>query len=231
MSRTRVVAASALSFALLWALLMLVFVDREPPTLNVITAISETTTTLPDFEALVQTEVVGGELGPEEEELTEEVLETTTTSTTTTTAPKKSSPPSGGSSPGPTPTTTAPAGSSAGYLASAENDFAGRINSHRSANGLGSLTRSGSLDSHARSWAKHMAQQGSLSHSNIGSLLGSWSAVAENVGTGGSVSGIFGALVNSSGHNANMLGDYSHFGIGVYRDSTGRLWTAHVFAR
>lgn len=193
------------------------------------------TTTEPEYSALVESEVAATPFEAEESELTDEALSratsttTTTVPTTTTTVPpattaaKASSPPA-------TSAPSAPS-SKAGYSSKAENDFAGRINSHRSNNGLGGLSRSGSLDSYARSWAKKMAANGSLSHSNIGSLLGSWSAVAENVGMGGSVSGIFSALVDSSGHNTNMLGEYTHMGIGVWIDGNGTVWTAHVFTR
>lgn len=165
-------------------------------------------------------------------------LETTTTSATTTSTASPSpttTSPSPTTAPAPTsppttqaPTTTAPSG---GFNSGAESDFASRINSYRGSNGLSSLSRSGSLDSYARSWAKQMSDNGSLSHSNIGSLLGKWSSVGENLGVGGSVSSVFGALVNSSGHSQNMLGDFTHFGVGVYQDSDGTLWTCHVFAR
>lgn len=76
-----------------------------------------------------------------------------------------------------------------------------------------------------------MGQSGSLNHSNIGSLLGPWGGVGENVGVGGSVSVIFNALVGSSGHYQNMVGDWTHMGVGVWRDAQGALWTCHVFAR
>ena len=76
-----------------------------------------------------------------------------------------------------------------------------------------------------------MAANGSIGHSAFGSLLPPWSAVGENVGSGGSVSGIFKALAASSGHAANIVGDYTHMGIGAWRDAQGVLWTAHVFAR
>lgn len=150
---------------------------------------------------------------------------TSTAAAPTTTAP---SAPSSTNPPATTTTTTAPAG---GYSSSAENDFASKINSHRSSNGHSSLSRDGSLDSSARSWAKQMADNGQISHSNVGSLMPPWSSVGENVGTGGSVSAIFDALKSSSGHNSNMLGDFTHMGIGVYKDGSGQLWTAHVFAR
>jgi uncharacterized protein YkwD len=119
----------------------------------------------------------------------------------------------------------------AGPSAEFEGQFVSRINGLRSDNGLGALTRDGSLDSRARSWAEKMAGDGGLSHSDLGSLLPPWSAAAENVGMGGSVKSIFGALAGSSGHRANMLGDYSHVGVGVWVDSDGAIWTAHVFTR
>lgn len=145
---------------------------------------------------------------------------TTTVRTARTTSPPATSPPTT-AAPSPAPT----------HDPGAENQFASSINAYRGSNGLPALTRSGALDSYARAWAQQLVESGSLSHSNIGSLLGEWSAVAENVGYGGSVGGVFDALVGSSGHRTNMLGDYTHMGIGAYRDSSGTLWTAHVFTR
>lgn len=129
------------------------------------------------------------------------------------------------------PTTSPPITAAGGYASGAESDFASRINSYRSSNGLSGLSRSGSLDSYARSWAKRMAQNGGLSHSNISSLLPPWSGAGENVGVGGSAGSIFDALVASPGHRGNMLGDFTHMGVGVYQDGDGSLWTAHVFTR
>jgi uncharacterized protein YkwD len=122
-----------------------------------------------------------------------------------------------------------PSSAEAGFNSSFEADFAASINSYRSSKGLPGLSRDGSLDSEARAWAKRMASRGDISHSDIGRFLPPWSAAAENVGTGGSVSSLFGALKGSSGHRANMLGSYTHFGIGVWVDESGTLWTAHVF--
>lgn len=152
----------------------------------------------------------------------EDTAKTTAQTTPPTTAPPTTAPPTT------SPPTTAAAG---GYVSGAESDFASKINSFRSSNGQSGLSRSGSLDSYARSWAKKMAQSGGLSHSNIGSLLPPWSSAGENVGVGGSVGSIFDALVGSSGHRSNMLGDFTHMGVGVYQASDGSLWTAHVFTR
>lgn len=76
-----------------------------------------------------------------------------------------------------------------------------------------------------------MAESGGLAHSNVSSLLSSWSSAGENVGVGGSVGSIFDALAASSGHRNNMLGNFTHMGVGVYQDADGSLWTAHVFTR
>jgi len=208
----------------------------------------ETTTTTPDIEALVASGSVQAPVDDAENELTKAALarmSTTTTTTipsttttteaaTTTTSTKatREAAPTTAAAPTTTPPTTSPPTTSAGGFSSAdEADFSGRINSLRQSEGKPGLSRDGSLDSFARSAAKRMAESGSLQHSNIGSLLPPWEAAGENIGTGGSVSSIFNALVASSGHLSNMLGDFTHMGIGVYRDGDGSIWTAHVFAR
>ena len=76
-----------------------------------------------------------------------------------------------------------------------------------------------------------MAESKQLKHSNIGNLVPPWSGAGENVGKGGSVGSIFNSLAGSGGHKANMLGDYTDVGVGVWVDTNGTLWTVHVFAR
>lgn len=128
-----------------------------------------------------------------------------------------------------TTTTTAPAPDPSGFRSDYESDFVGRINSLRKSNGDASLSRSGSLDKRARDWAKKMAESGKLQHSDLGSLVPPWQAAGENLGTGSSVAGIFDALASSGSHRSTMLGNYSHVGVGVWVDSNGTLWTAHLF--
>jgi uncharacterized protein YkwD len=148
----------------------------------------------------------------------------TTAAPTTTQAPAEQPPETQPKKPPPPP--TAPEG---GFNAGYESAFASSINSYRSSQGLAGLSRNGSLDAEARAWAKRIAERGDLSHSDLGRLIPPWSAAAENVGSGGSVSSLFDALTASSGHRANMLGGYTHFGIGVWVDGSGSLWTAHLF--
>jgi uncharacterized protein YkwD len=197
-----------------------------------------TTTTEPDFAALVASGVPAtlseAEMALTDEALTRSTSTTTTVATTTTTAPTSTTTVASKSSPTTTGPATAPPPTSsvqAGFRSAAETEFASRINSFRSDNGRSALTKDAALDSYARTWAKELAGRGALSHSDIGSLLPPWSAVGENVGQGGSVESIFGALANSSGHRANMLENFTHMGIGVWEDAAGVLWTAHVFTR
>jgi uncharacterized protein YkwD len=124
-------------------------------------------------------------------------------------------------------TTTLSGGFNSGY----EDSFASLINGHRASNGLSPLARDSSLDAEARAWSQTMASNGGLSHSDLGRFLPPWSSVGENVGVGGSVSSIFRGLTNSSGHNANMLGDFTHLGVGVWVDASGAIWTTHIFTR
>lgn len=248
MNRLRYLAASVVVFTLLGLASLALTLDAAPQPYLAVAQPITTTTDAPDFSALVESGV-SPTLPEEERALTEEAVSratsTTTTSTTTTiatttTSPAASAPTTASPSPAPPqtsppttspPTTAPPTTPAGGFVSGAESDFASRINSFRGSNGMSALSRDGSLDSYARSWAQKLASDGGLSHSNLSALLPPWSGAGENVGVGGSVGSIFDALVASSGHAANMLGDFTHMGVGVYRDSAGALWTAHVFTR
>jgi uncharacterized protein YkwD len=153
--------------------------------------------------------------------------ETTTTTAapakTTTTAPENPTT----TTTQPTTTTTQPGGS---FNSSYENQFGSLINDARSDAGKSKLSRSGALDTEARKWAKKMAESGGLSHSDLGRFMPPWGSVGENVAYGGSVGSIFDNLYASDGHRNNMLGNFTHMGIGVWVDAGGLIWTCHVFA-
>jgi len=225
------VAALALTAAL-------VFVTGGSPRLDdpgnpeLTSAVADPTTTTLDLE-VSQDEVKALVLSAPEVRLTEQAATSATSTTSTTVASQPQEQTKTKTKPQPsTTTTTAPAPStSSGFRSDYESDFRGRINSVRSSNGLTSLSSEGSLNARARDWAKRMAANGGLSHSNISSLVPPWSAAGENVGLGGSVGSIFNSLAGSSGHLQNMLSDaFTHFGVGVWEDESGLLWTAHVFA-
>lgn len=189
----------------------------------------DTTTTEQETEVLHG--LAGSVISAEEEiealaQITTTSSSTTTTTVTTTTRPKTMST----TKPRSTGTTAPkPAG---GFNAAYEAEFARLINGYRSSHGLAPLARHSGLDSYARNWAEYMADNNEFSHSKTSQLLSQgWGFAAENIGRGGSVKGIFDKLRSSAGHSDNMLRDVTHFGIGVYVDGDGRIWTAHVFAR
>ena len=89
---------------------------------------------------------------------------------------------------------------------------------------------SSSLKTYARDWTYHMSDTNTFAHSDIGSLLGSWSTVGENIAYGWSVTSMHNALVNSPGHYANLTSpNFTHIGVGVWVESGGKIWTTHVF--
>lgn len=149
--------------------------------------------------------------------------------TTTWTPPPTTPPPPPPTTVPPPPPTTTPPPPPANYDAGAEGQFFANVNSVRAGQGLAPLAYDGSLTSYARWWAGEMAAANSLEHSNISSLLGSWWTVGENVGVGPSVQSIHNALVASAGHYANIVGGYTHLGVGVAIDGEGRIWVAQVF--
>ena len=167
--------------------------------------------------------------------VTTAVTTTTTKPVTTTTAAPvttTTSAPVATTAPPATTTSTAAVTTAAtgGFSAPAESDFVSRINGLRSSVGLPGLAANGELNNYARWWAKQMADSGNFSHSNIASLLDPWSTVGENIGYGPSVNSVFNALVASAGHYKNMVDPrFGSVGVGAYVDSTGRIWTAHVF--
>lgn len=114
--------------------------------------------------------------------------------------------------------------------------LAGLVNGARSSAGLPPLALSGALSDVARSHSASMAASGTLSHSGntataVGSVVSDWTSVAENVGVGGSVAEVHSALMGSSVHRANILGDFTVLGVGVVRGGDGRVWVTELFAK
>ncbi len=198
-----------------------------PPTAAPTTIVVVTTSTAaPTDEAEDNTSASPGDTWePEAPSTTWAATPTTTWTPPPTTTPP---PPPPTTVPPPPPTTTPPP-PPANYDAGAEGEFFANVNSVRAGQGLAPLAYDGSLTSYARWWAGEMAASDSLSHSNISSLLGSWWTVGENVGVGPTVQSIHNALVASSGHYANIVGGYTHLGVGVAIDSQGRIWVAQVY--
>jgi hypothetical protein len=110
-------------------------------------------------------------------------------------------------------------------------------NQARGQAGLGGLTRDPAADSVARGWSTQMAQANTLSHNpGLASTISAyvtnqWTRLGENVGVGYDAQGLHNAFMNSSGHRANILGDYNRVGIGAVYGGDGRLWVTVVFIK
>ena len=116
-----------------------------------------------------------------------------------------------------------------------ESEFVSLINSTRAHNGLGALEVDVGLRSHARNHTQAMIDKGDIFHSSSGELSAAagsgWSQVGENVGRGQSPSSLHTAFMNSSGHAANILGDYNYVGVGTDTSSDGSLYVTVVFMK
>jgi hypothetical protein len=125
-------------------------------------------------------------------------------------------------------------GASADADSGSEQGFLSAINSTRGSAGLSALKMDGGLQSHGRRHTADMIAAGEIYHSSSGELQSAagsgWSKLGENVGRGGSVSSLHQAFLDSSAHKANILGDYTHVGIGTDTES-GVLYVTVVFMK
>jgi hypothetical protein len=88
----------------------------------------------------------------------------------------------------------------------------------------------GVVDDFAQRAASRIASAGSLTHSNIGNLLGHCSAVGEVIGYGGDIGPIMTAFQNSSSHWSIISNSkWTAMGTGQVRDGNGTLWVSVVF--
>lgn len=114
----------------------------------------------------------------------------------------------------------------------AEQQFLTAINQDRAANGLAPVKLYWNLTDDARTHSADMMHAGNIYHtSNLAAVASGWSGLAENVGAGPTVSSLQSAFMASPGHRANILGNYTHVGIGVYKSTTGQLWVTVIFGR
>ena len=108
------------------------------------------------------------------------------------------------------------------------------VNQERAAKGLPALVRNASIEAVAVNWANQMAANGKMQHNpNYSSQIpGGWTAAAENVAQGQPTAAQMNSdWMNSPGHRANVLGDYTHVGIGAQREPQSRLWVTLVFMK
>lgn len=107
-----------------------------------------------------------------------------------------------------------------------------KINSVRASSGLAPLETYWDLTDDARAQTNRMIDKQQVYHSsNLAGVTGVWQSLGENVGVGVDASQLHDAFMASSGHRANILGDFNYVGIGAKVDENGFLWATVIFMR
>ena len=118
-----------------------------------------------------------------------------------------------------------------GCMSDGQNAVHAEMNADRAAYGLRTLPTHGSLNAKAQAWAEKIARDGRLSHSTLSASVPScWRSLGENVGYGTSAASVQDAYMNSSGHRANILGDFTRVGVGV-TVTGGKMWVTEDFGK
>jgi cysteine-rich secretory family protein len=135
-------------------------------------------------------------------------------------------------SPSTKPPSCTPSGSTRAQRAAA--DLFQRINDERRGRGLPALAWNAQLGSYATAWSANMAANG-FRHSDIGSLLGPFDFVGENIAMGSagvSAGALHIAWMHSDGHRANLLAPgFDSVGVGVFCKADGSIWATEDFGR
>lgn len=117
-------------------------------------------------------------------------------------------------------------------------ELAAMIADTRSAEQLSPVRRDARLDELARAHAESMMHARQVAHDlGDGDLTRRFDAaglvaksIGENVARATSPALAHRALYASPSHRMNLLGNYTHFGVGVVKDETGAAWVCEVFA-
>lgn len=122
---------------------------------------------------------------------------------------------------------------SSSELTSARARILQDTNAFRAQNGRPALVEMSQLDTVAQNWTQYMATTGDFRHNTsfFAQFPGDPSAGAENVAYGYPLETVVGGWIASTGHRANLLGSYTHIGIGFARSTSGRTYFTQNFAR
>ncbi|MFT4187665.1 MAG: S-layer homology domain-containing protein [Aeromicrobium sp.] len=107
-------------------------------------------------------------------------------------------------------------------------------NKFRAENNLPPLTLHPQMSTVAQNWSKTMHDTGDFKHNpNYSTQIpAGWSGAAENIAAGYAYAEVVEGWINSPGHRANMLGDFTHIGLGYYSGPNGyQNYYTQVFAR
>lgn len=117
--------------------------------------------------------------------------------------------------------------------ASESDTIATLVNQARASAGLPGLIHNPSLDAVAAQWANQMGATNVMSHNPTytGQMPAGWTRAGENVAMGQPTpSAMHTAWMNSEGHRANILGDYTDIGI-AFVTVNGATWGVEDFGK
>lgn len=117
----------------------------------------------------------------------------------------------------------------------AEAQFLNLLNQERARAGLPALWSHPSLTNQARGWSGHMASQDRIFHTttlaaDTAAALPDWQRAGENVGYGPEVQRLHDMFVASPSHYRNIVGDFTHVGVGVVYKGN-RIYVTFRFAK
>ncbi|WP_229051240.1 CAP domain-containing protein [Aeromicrobium sp. Leaf350] len=107
-------------------------------------------------------------------------------------------------------------------------------NAIRAQNGKPPVTLANELNVVAGNWTWHLHNSCTFAHnpSYASQIPAGWSSAAENIAAGQQPGSVVQAWIDSPGHRANLLGDFTHLGIGyVDGPSCYQRYFVQVFAR
>jgi uncharacterized protein YkwD len=106
-------------------------------------------------------------------------------------------------------------------------------NAERAKAGLKPLLLAAKINAVAQGWSEYMAAEHTMYHNPVYQLTlpKPWIRIGENVGQGYTTNTIVAAWMASQGHRANILGDFTHIGLGYWVDETGRAWFTQNFGK
>lgn len=148
-----------------------------------------------------------------------------------TTAPAPTSPPAPTAVPTtPPPTATPPPAPSGSGNAGLESQMLALVNDVRAQAGAPPLVMNSSLTQVARNWSTTLPASFQHNPNVSAQIPAGWSGWGENIAYNGSMEAAHQALVNSSGHYANMVNpNYNQVGIGIWVQG-GLVYVTQVFA-
>ncbi len=112
-------------------------------------------------------------------------------------------------------------------------DMIDLINAERSSRGLSMLSRHWDLEDDASVQTARQIAKGTIFHTaDLSKIVsGGWSSLGENVGMGPNIPVLHNAFMDSPGHRANILGDWTHIGISAKTASNGQLFITVIFMK